>query len=355
MASSSSTTTVTTLDEVTLLRMQVAQLTQENAVLLKLVPGHSTPAPTTPVPKVRVPGVGVKVEANKYEAVIMISVVLIMLFLWAFPMLKPFKRHFEHRIHRIFPVITVINLILFGVALDMCNYVQFNDLFFGVVKVVEIVIDNTLRVLIAFVALIVLVFLWKFKDRILETIGVDNPQMVIGEFRDWATCWSMKRFTPVEMYIWKVEGLPAVHLHQANDVFVQIDCGYNVSMKTRVHLRAGHTCTFKESMQFNFDRYDMDTRLYISVKNQDVLGSTDICSKQLGADQVYRSLEPHTLQPAQRTIGWGTTRGDTENTAWSESRFKAIDLIPAGRMWVRFQPVADEEAGAPSYGTGSSW
>lgn len=150
MASSSSTTTVTTLDELTLLRMQVAQLTQENAVLLKLVPGHSTPAPTTPVPKVRVPGVGVKVEANKYEAVIMTSVVLIMLFLWAFPMLKPFKRHFEHRIHRIFPVITVINLILFGFALDMCNYVQFNDLFFGVVKVVEIVIDNTLRVLIAF-------------------------------------------------------------------------------------------------------------------------------------------------------------------------------------------------------------
>lgn len=348
MASSTSSMPSTTQDELTRLRAKVTQLAQENALLLSQL-GGTTLKPTTPAPTMLVQGV--KVKASNYEAVVLVSVVCLMLLLWALPLMKPIKRHIENKIYKIFPVVTVINFIILGAALDRLHYVAFNDLFFGAVKAVEVLINTTQRVLLAFAAFIVLVFLWKFKDRILETIGVDNPQMVIGEFRDWATMWSMKRFYPIELFIWKVEGLPALHLHQANDVFMQVDSGYNVSMKTRVHLRAGHGCTFKESMQINFDQYDTDTRLYISVKNQDVMGSTDIASVQLGAVQVQRLIEPDTLQPTQRTIGWGTTSGRTENSAWSESRFTPIDLIPAGKIFVRFQPVRDdEEALRPNYG-----
>merc|ERR1719316_1759694 len=96
-----------------------------------------------------------------------------------------------------------------------------NDLFFLLVKVIEVVINSTQKVLMAFAALMVLILFWKFKDRILETLGVDNPTMVIGDFRDWATCWSMKRFYPIELFIWKVEGLPGINIQRSNDIFIE--------------------------------------------------------------------------------------------------------------------------------------
>lgn len=174
--------------------------------------------------------------------------------------------------------------------------------------------------------------------------------MVIGEFRDWATLWSMKRFYPIEVFIWKVEGLPGMHLHQMNDVFVEVSCGYNNVMRTRVHDRAGHSCLFKESMQMNFDHFDKENMVTINIKNQDVVGSSDIASIQLGATQVHRLMEAKTLEASERTIGWGTTSGSTDG-AWSKDRFKPIDLIPAGQIFLRFQAVTDEEKIiGPSYG-----
>lgn len=326
----------------------MAQLTKENDLLLSLV-GGTTPTTTVPSPTVLVQGV--KLKAGTYEIVILAGVVCIMLLLWALPFMKPIKRCVESRIYKVYPAITLFNLLLFACALNTLNFVAFNDLFFTTVQVIEQVLDTVQKVLIACSALLVLVLFWKFKDRILETLGVDNPQMVVGEFRDWATLWSMKRFYPIELFIWKVEGLPGLHLHQMNDVFAEVTCGYNNVMRTRVHLRAGHGCVFKESLQMNFDHYDTDTRLYITIKNQDVMGSSDIASIQLGASQVHRLMEPDKLEPTRRTIGWGTTSGATENTAWAESRFTPIDLIPAGQIFLRFQPVHDEEkAKGPSYG-----
>lgn len=339
-------------DEVAGLRAKLEQLTKENAVLLALV-GGTTPTTTLPAPMVVVQGVQVK--ATMYEYGVLAAVVCMMLLLWAIPMMKPVKRCIESKIYRIYPVITVLNLLALAVTLSVLHFVKFNDLFFMIVSGAEVVIESAQKVLMAFAGLIVLIFLWKFKDRILETLGVDNPTMVIGEFRDWATMWSMKRFYPIEVFIWKVDGLPGVHLHQSNDVFAEISCGYNSVMRTRVHPRAGHACAFKESMQLNFDHFDSETRFNIAVKNQDVMGSSDIASIQLGASQVKRLLDAgggQELQASQRNLGWGTSGGNTANSAWHEAQaWQAIDLIPAGQIFIRFQPVEDEEKiRGPSYG-----
>lgn len=348
----SSTTTIFLPDDVASLQARVVALTKENNVLLGLV-GGTTPTTTLAAPTVLVQGV--KLKAGTFEMGCLACVIAFMLLLWALPLMKPIKRCVESRIYKVYPVITIFNFLLLGAALNVLHFIAFNDLFFGTVQIVEEVLDTTQKILIAFAAFMVLVLLWKFKDRILETLGVDNPSMVIGEFRDWATMWSMKRFYPIEVFIWKVEGLPGLHLHQMNDVFAEVSCGYNNVMRTRVHLRAGHGCIFKESLQMNFDHFDTDTRLYITIKNQDVMGSSDIASIQLGASQVHRLMEPLKLEPSQRALGWGTTSGATENSAWAESRFQPIDLIPAGQIYMRFQPVKDEENTAPSYGNlGSS-
>jgi hypothetical protein len=329
------------------LRTRLAQLSEENAVLLSLV-GGTTPTTTQPVPTVIVQGV--KVKASLFEVGILAGVSCVAIVLWALPMMKPFKRCCESKIYKIFPLITVFNFILLGATLNALNFLAFNDLFFMSVQALEIVINSTQQVIMAFAATIVLVLLWKFKDRILETLGVDNPQMVVGEFRDWATLWSMKRFYPIEVFIWKVEGLPGMHLHQMNDVFVEASCGYNNVMRTRVHLRAGHGCIFKESMQMNFDHFDKENMVNITIKNQDVVGSSDIASIQLGSQQVHRLMEPNALETSERTIGWGTTSGTTDGV-WNKDRFKPIDLIPAGQIFLRFQAVTDKEKViGPSYG-----
>merc|ERR1712125_293203 len=128
-------------------------------------------------------------------------------------------------------------------------------------------------------AMFVLAVFWKFKDRIFEFLGVENGALFTGDLRDWATCWSMHRFQALELCIWKVEGLPSAKISSANDVFAEVRFGYNVNMTTRVHLRAGHSCIFKESMQMNWDPFDRGTRLTLTVKNQGVLGGTDIAQK----------------------------------------------------------------------------
>jgi hypothetical protein len=343
----------TTEPEIVRLRNQVDILTQENA-FLKGQMGGTTDPPTTALPTVLVHGI--KVAEKTWEYGMLAGVITLTILLWVLPLLKPIRRHIESRLFRIMPIITLLNLFILAVALSALDFVAFNDLFFGFVKVLEVGINVTQKALLAAAALAALLLMWKFKDRLLEALGVDNPAMLIGGFRDWATCWSMKRFVPIELFIWKVEGLPSLHLHQANDIYVEVNCGYNNQMLTRVHLRAGHSCSLKESMQMNFDVFDLDTRLYITVKNQDVLGASEIASVQLSAAQVSRNLEPKELNPVDRTLGWGTTNGAEETSAWAESRFKAIELVPAGTIYLRFQPVVDEDGAAPSYGKlGSSW
>ena len=109
-----------------------------------------------------------------------------------------------------------------------------------------------------------------------QVLGIENAAALFGDFRDWATCWhrawceqnaemcpenlgndsptvhpasrSMKRFHPLEVFIWKapqllkacsasyaclsilthvaqVEGLPSARLHSPNDVFCEADSG----------------------------------------------------------------------------------------------------------------------------------
>merc|ERR1712196_427771 len=110
--------------------------------------------------------------------------------------------------------------------------------------------------------------------------------------------------------------------------------------------RAGSSCVFKESLQLNHDEFDKNTKLYVDVKNQDVVGNSDIASREFSAVQLNRLLEPDTLVTSERTIsrtldlGWGSTMAGKGKVEWSEAKFKSFDLVPAGRIWLRIQWVA---------------
>merc|ERR1740121_916440 len=271
-----------------------------------------------------------------------------MTLLCALPKVAPFNRCCETRLHRVCPAIALLNLVLFLVTVGQLDTISVNDIFFAAVAVAEVCIMYTQQCLVGVASIFIMLVLWKFKDRILDALGVEHAGSIMGEFRDWATCWSMWRFRPIELYIWKVEGLAAANVHRKNDVFVETSLGYNVCMRTRVHKGAGHSCVIRESMQLNFDEFDSVSRLKIAVKSQEALGSSELASVQLRAAQVHRLEEPTT---GGGEVGWGATTGRAGDTVWAQSRFIPLDLVPSGRIFVRFAPVDLDGDGASCCGS----
>ncbi|CAE7225410.1 unnamed protein product [Symbiodinium sp. CCMP2456] len=268
---------------------------------------------------------GTKVQGSVAEEIVLVLVISLMVMLWTVPLLRPFRYCCETRLHKVYPVITVLNLLLLAVTLHALKSITFNDLFFAMVNGFEDAVEKTEQILVGIAALVAIAVVWKFKDRVFEVLGVENAASVFGDFRDWATCWSMKRFHPVEMFIWKVEGLPSARLHSLNDVFCEVSLGYNMTMKTRVHQRAGHSCVFKETLQLNFDPYDSQHRLTLSIKSQEVIGASEIVQLQLGAEQVSKLEEPASKDLGSgRPIGWGSK---ADPAVWARENFKELDLV----------------------------
>lgn len=282
-----------------------------------------------------------KIEATEFkkEGVQLMAILLGMAFLWAIPLTWPFKQCCMTRLHKVYPFIFILELAAFSFAMNYLYMISANQIFFMLVKVLEVIIGTTQLVCVGLAGLLGLAVVWKFKDRILEALGIDNAAHYLGEPRDWMTCWSMKRFKALELLVWKVEGLPSVKIHSKNDCFIEVRQGYNVSMRTRVHENAGHTCVFKETMQLNFDPFDGEAMITILVRNQDVFGATDMAQLQLGAAQVKRLEEPLGGNTSERLIS-------RAEGIWQSDRFKCIDLIPAGKIWLRFSYVdASDDSG----------
>jgi len=258
------------------------------------------------------------------------------------PFVGPSKRVCETRLHRIFPWIMLFNFVIMAFTLNQLSTISFNELFFALVRLIDLSLGFLEKFLIGTAVLVMGFVFWKFKDRILETVGIESSSLLIGDFRDWATCWSMRRFQPIEIFIWKIEGLPSSSLVQSNNPFCEVALGYNTRMRTRVHHAAGHSCIFKESLQMNFDPQDLDSRMTLQVKHQASVGNEVIAQVQFGAAQIERLTEAHDTTRVLGCAGTTVAREDV-SSAWSPSRFRGFDLVPTGRIHLRFSPLPMED------------
>lgn len=334
---------------------QVEELKEENAELAGAVMQAAKPFLNYSSTAAPMHAVGAfKMREILFEEAVLMLVFFAMVIMCLVPVMYPFRRFCETKKYRYYPFITVFNLIVLALTLKNLYMVSFNQVFFWIVLLIEFLLGKLEKVLIGVAALTALAVLWKFKDRLLEALGVEQGEQVIGDFRDWVTCWSMRRFHPVEVFIWKVEGLPAAWLHTPNDVFCEASIGYNVAIRTRVHLQAGHSCVLKESMQINFDPFDLKTKLTLTVKHQETIGSSELASLQLGASQINRFEEQMAAGwETQRGIGWAAGSVKSENFVWKDTNFRSFDLMPAGRIWLRFVRVPAEDE--PSSFCGWCW
>lgn len=295
-------------------------------------------ATTTAVPTVIVENLAVPKE--EYEWMILVGVSLGVLLLCTLPILPMCRKRFETRLHRVYPCLVIVCVFVLGFVLSGLELIDFNKVFFMVVDVLDTILSVVHKGLVGASVLVGAFVAWKFKDRILESLGIERTSLVLGDFRDWATCWSMRRFQPIEIFIWKVEGLRSASSTAHNNIYCDVRLGYNISMRTRVHHGAGHCCVLKESVQLNFDKYETESRLTLAVKHQGAVQTETIAQLQLGATQVDRIMEPLDREPV---LGWAATaHSHAPDSLWADSRFHKLDLLPSGHIWLRVSPVQPE-------------
>lgn len=175
-------------------------------------------------------------------------------------------------------------------------------------------------------------FVVAFKDRFLLLLGLDHRTLFKCKMRDVLTCWSGDRFRAIELMIWKVEDLQSADMFNPNNVYVEVFFGYNESMKTRVHNNAGNSCILRESMQLNFDDADDEEHMFVFVRNQKVVGGSELGRLELKGDQVAQIERDPEVKPLEGG-----------QVKWEEDYFVKRRLIPRGYIWFRVNPVDDAD------------
>eukprot|EP00747_Dinoflagellata_sp_TGD_P163754 gnl/TRDRNA2_/TRDRNA2_182774_c0_seq1.p1 gnl/TRDRNA2_/TRDRNA2_182774_c0~~gnl/TRDRNA2_/TRDRNA2_182774_c0_seq1.p1 ORF type:complete len:320 (+),score=51.59 gnl/TRDRNA2_/TRDRNA2_182774_c0_seq1:51-962(+) len=189
---------------------------------------------------------------------------------------------------------------------------------------------HLLNFMVSIALITVFVFVVLFKDRIALLAGIDHKRMFRCRFRDIFTCGSNAQLRPIEFTIWKVEDLKSASLMGANNIFVEVFLGFNEPMRTRVHNNAGSETILKETMQFNFDEFDEDESMFIFVRNQKVMGASE-----LGRLELNPAAITELIKKAKETHAAGVK--------YDSNCFISQRLMPRGTIWIRVADVDDEE------------
>jgi len=189
---------------------------------------------------------------------------------------------------------------------------------------------NAMKFMTSIAFIVIFVFVVAFRDRFLKLLGMDKKNVLRFKLRDIFGGSTRA----IELVIWKVEDLPAAQVFSPNNVFVEVNLGYNEPMKTRVHNNAGSNCILKETIQLNFDQDEDEEPLYLFVKNQKVMGAGELGRLELKADDVKEIEKESEVRKS---------RGE-----WNDEAFVQKQLIPRGKIWFRVLPVEEEAQPAMS-------
>lgn len=222
----------------------------------------------------------------------------------------------------------VVNVLFMAWVINALPDWNLQQYFMGLIKCTVGTLQHVLMCASSLSIIAAFVFAVYFKDRIAKLLGVDHKTLFRFKLRDLMTCFGPSRFKPIQLIVWKVEDLPSADPFAANNVFVEFFLGYNEPMRTRVHNHAGSGCTIKEHMQFNFDEGDTEEILYIFVRNQMIVGNSELARAEIAPEKLRRYLGN----------GWN---GQFHPGAFTEP----IPLIPRGTLYLTASSIEDEDGG----------
>mmetsp|Transcript_53741 Transcript_53741/g.114707 ORF Transcript_53741/g.114707 Transcript_53741/m.114707 type:complete len:330 (+) Transcript_53741:78-1067(+) len=171
-----------------------------------------------------------------------------------------------------------------------------------------------------------LVLMLKFRERLLYLTGMEH--ITIFRFNLWRSLGFRTRRRPIELFIWKVEGLRSGgKLLKANDLFVEVHLGDNEPMRTRVHNNAGNACELRESLEFNIDENSQTAALTLLVMDQGVIASGEVARLRLATHEL---------------LGIEDSTGKRKRVLeYSQDTFVELALAPQGRIWLAVAPVEE--------------
>lgn len=277
----------------------------------------------------------------------------------------------------------VLNIIVFGYAINKAEHIEVNTLFFLGVKAFSALINKLQAILTQFAMLGALVVLFLCRKKIMIILGFDQ-QVVKADLRDLLTGFSMKRFRPIEISLWRADGLSCGFTNRT--LFTRVTLGYNEANHTRPHDSVGESYSIRERVQLNYDPEDDTQKLSIMVKMQEVIGAQvnqllPVAGGVMGALAGAASpLGPVngaaagviTGTGAANSVGAEVARVDLSSaminklrdkahsdggvaptsdrpissrasatmlTPWSDPYFIPVDMIPQGKLWLRIADV----------------
>jgi len=231
------------------------------------------------------------------------------------------------RLHVYFCVATYVNIFILLFVIGVLPDWTVNQFAEYVVKFIDWVLLHTEKLIVSFSILFAFYILFRFRHRIAIASGLEHITLIRFNWRDLFGVRSRQR--PVEVFIWKVEGLQSAlaKFTKPNDLFIECHMGYNEPMRTRVHNNAGSEAVIRESLQLNIDENSPDTLMTLLAKDQSLLASSELARLTLSTRELC-GIEDQT--------------GKRRSTfSYDEDSFLQLSLSPAGKIWIAVAPVDD--------------
>jgi hypothetical protein len=186
---------------------------------------------------------------------------------------------------------------------------------------------HAMKFMVSIAMIVIFVFVVAMRERIFKVMGLDHATLFRFKLRD---VFGAADVRAIQLVLYKVDDLPAAQVFAPNNVYLEMHLGYNEPAKTRVHNNAGTSCLLKETIQLNFDDNEDEEPLYIFVKNQKVVGASELGRIELKAEDVAE------IERECKTKAFNGSN-------WNPDSFVHKRLVPRGNIYFRVEPVDDEE------------
>jgi len=274
----------------------------------------------------------------EYQDWILVAMCMFLLVLWTLPCVcgrlhsklsRSFTTWVYTRLHVFYWSVAYLTLFIvmftIGVLPDWTvdEFVGYLELF------IEWVLQRLVKLITCFSILFCFFLAYRFRERVLMAAGLEHITVFRWNLGDPLGFRTKRR--PVEVFIWKVEGLRSSSgkVAKANDIFLECHLGENEPMRTRVHNNAGQGCIIKETLQLNLDEGRPKSLMTILVKDQTLLASSELARLVLTTAEIC-GIEDQTGK--RRT-----------NFTYSSEYFVPLSLSPMGQIWIAVAPVDDCE------------
>lgn len=351
-----------------------------------LFPAIPAGVPTVIIPiafPLTTPGPSAPTKAAEEAEVL--AVFLLAGVIWALPWLfsnsrfccRCFRRCLSRRLGCYFCVGLLANLTLISCVIASVPDVSANDVFFAVVHIIAAVTDKLQEVLIQLSVLLGACLLYSFRRKIVSLLGYDS-QLIRADLRDCLTCFSMQRFSTIEVSFLKATNLPVGF--GSRTLFLRLVLGCNEPLHSRPHDGCTASMNIRERLQLNYDPEDTTQRLSIMVKHQEIVGGAvaqltpaagalmgaaaglmtpagpqagaavgalagigtanslgpEVARVDMSSSMINRIRKAARLQPTQDRHRSTSIR---PSFAWREEHFVKVDLVPQGSLWLRIADV----------------